>query len=131
MGRKAREPVCNRDCFNCIHPDCILVEDPDAWECWELERVEKYLFQPTEERSRKARAKAYYEANREKMLAYQKAYNRANKEKVAASQRAAYAARRDRRIAYQRAYYEAHREEITAKKRERYREKKKAEAERG
>lgn len=131
MSRKAKNSVCNRDCLNCIHPDCILEEEPDALECWELEHAEKLLFLTAEERSKKNRSKAYYEANREKRLAYQTEYRKANKEKVAASQRASYAARRERRIAYQRAYYEEHRDEISARKRDRYLAKKRAEAERG
>ena len=115
MGRKEKEPVCNRDCFNCQFEDCVLEEGPNAAEYRELALIDKFLFETPEKKKVAASQKAYYEANRERLAASKKAYREANRERVAA---------------YQKAYYEANREKVAASKRA-ARAKKKAEAERG
>ena len=73
----------------------------------------------------KAYNKAYYAANRERLLeqkrVYQRAYSEANKEKVAAQHKSWYEANREQINAQHKAYYEANREEINAK-RKAYRE---------
>ena len=56
--------------------------------------------------------RAYYEANREKVLEYQRAYREANREKVLEGQRAYREANRDKVLEYRRAYYEANREKV-------------------
>ena len=80
MGRKRKEPVCDRDCLNCIHPDCILDEGPDAAEYRQMAEMEKELFRTDEQKKVAAQKKAYREANREKVAAQQKAYREANRE---------------------------------------------------
>ena len=57
--------VCNRDCFNCPYPDCI-VDDMTAEEYREQSRIERELIRP---RSRKeiaiaAKKREYREAKR-------------------------------------------------------------------
>ena len=56
--------------------------------------------------------RAYYEANREKVLEYQRAYREANREKVLEGQRAYREANREKVLEGQRAYREANREKV-------------------
>lgn len=84
MGRKQKESVCDRDCLNCVYPDCILDEGPNAAEYREMAQIEKDLFRTDEQKKVAASQKAYREANREKVAASKKAYYEANREKVAA-----------------------------------------------
>jgi len=65
----------------------------------------------------RARKRARYEANREKVLAYGRAYRKANLEKVHAYERARYEANREKVIAYGRAYRKANLEKLLASKR--------------
>jgi hypothetical protein len=64
----------------------------------------------------KENKKAYYEANREEIIARKTAYYEANREEIIARQTAYYEANREEIIARQTAYYEANREEIIARK---------------
>ena len=64
-----------------------------------------------------AEQKAYREANREKRNASMKAYREANRKELAAQARAYYAANREERNASMKAYREANREEIAASER--------------
>ena len=116
MGRRKKEFVCDRDCLNCIHPDCILDEGPDMAEYRALARMERDLFRSDAQKKAAAYKKAYYEANREKLVAYQKAYYEENREKVAAYKKAYYEANREKVAAQQKAYYEANREKIFAQR---------------
>lgn len=87
-------------------------------ECGEL--VPESQWSPAKAICRRCYAKAYYEANKEKLNAYSKAYYEVNKEK---------------RIAYSKAYYEANKEKLEKIKAYKkaymkaYREAKKKEAE--
>lgn len=97
MGRKPIQPVCDRDCFHCPYPDCI-VDEMSAQERRDSSNRERSIIpKPPGKRSgtymSKEYARAYYHANQEKCRAYA------------------------------RAYYERHRDEITARERARYREK--------
>ena len=59
--------ICNRDCFNCIHPDCIRGENADINEQkaeWRRKNPEK----------RKAIRRRYYLNHRESELDYLKRY---------------------------------------------------------
>ena len=69
--------VCNRDCFNCPYPDCIL-EELEADDYAEQRRIEREIINPKSKRQEKLAAKnrAYYEANREKLRAYQREYQK-------------------------------------------------------
>jgi len=72
----------------------------------------------SEDEERKARRRAWCEANKEKIAAYQKAYREAyreaNKEKVAASQKAYCEANPEKVKAHQKAYREANKEKVAA-----------------
>ena len=107
MKKRGQKPVCDRDCLNCIHPDCILDEGPDAAEYRALAQMERDLFWSDVQKKRAAYKKAYYEANREKLAAYQKAYYEANREKVAAQKKAYYEANREKIFAQRKAFREA------------------------
>ena len=67
---------------------------------------------PTAERIKREYRRAYYEANREKVLEYQRAYREANREKVLEYQRAYREANREKVLEGQRAYREANREKV-------------------
>lgn len=59
------DAVCNRDCFNCPHPDCIEDRITQAERRASMARDSEL-----KERTKVAAAKkAYYEANREKVAA--------------------------------------------------------------
>ena len=142
MGRKRKQPVCDRDCFNCPHPDCI-VEDMSAEEykaCAQRD-AENHSKSPKDAVRKSEDAHAWYMAHREKRLAYQKAYYYANRERILARQkkqkkektaarRATYHAddpesqpapkQSQSREAYNADYRNKHREEINAKQRARY-----------
>ena len=75
--------TCNKDCFNCPYPDCI-VDDMSYEEYRESAERDREL--KTSQKSRKekktaAKQKAYYEAHREEVAAKQKAYREAHKER--------------------------------------------------
>ena len=146
MGRKAKDAVCARDCFNCIHPDCILDAGPNLDEyrlSAELDRIAWLEARGRrEELSRwqdwhRSRADCYREARRERseadlerINAQKRAWDRAHKAQRTAWQAAYRQSHRDECNAKRRAYRAAHREEANAYQRA-YRAKKKAEAERG
>lgn len=79
-----RLTVCDRDCFHCPYPDCILDDadiSPGEW---------------AESTARDKRLQAAERSDREKKIAaYQAAYYQANKEKIAAYQAARRKERRD------------------------------------
>ena len=103
MKRKQKsEPVCNRDCLNCLFDDCIC--DEMTHEDYKALRKMDFICGAKETPDAKiaAKRKAYREANREEIAAYQKAYYEANREEIAAKRKA---------------YREANREEIAAKSR--------------
>ena len=80
--------VCDRDCFNCPHPDCIR-EDLTAEDYDAARALEKYIHPPTPaQRKIAAKKKAYREENREAIAAKQKAYYEENREAIAAKQKA-------------------------------------------
>ena len=96
--------ICNKDCFNCQYPDCVL-DELDAEDYRESSQRDRALKERTDkQRKAAARQKAYYEANRDKVAARQKAYREANRDKVAAQQKAYREANRDKYNAYMRNY---------------------------
>ena len=70
-----------------------------------------------------AEKKAYREANREEIAARKKAYREVSREKVAAANKAYYEANREKLKAESRAYREANRDEIAARKKAYHAEK--------
>lgn len=100
-------PVCSRDCFNCIYPDCILDDGPDEQEVSQIDRIEKrYLVpsMPADEMTR-AKGRAYYREHREERIAAVKAYQATHRESIAARRKIWYAENRDRILAQRRDYY--------------------------
>ena len=69
---------------------------------------------------RLAYAKAYREANKEKIAAQKKAYREANKEEVSTHRKAYYYANQERMLAKRKAYVEANKEEVYAQKKAYY-----------
>ena len=72
MKRKQKsEPVCNRDCLNCIFDDCIC--DEMTHEDYKALRKMDFICGAKETPDAKIAAyqKAYREANREEIAAYQ------------------------------------------------------------
>lgn len=152
MDHEAQAPVCSRDCFNCIYPDCILDDGPDAKETAYMDRIENRYLKTDEQRAvekQRASARAYYYRNREAILArdaerrkdpeYRRkkaaataAWYEANREKARARNRARNAERRKdpevraKDIARARAYRAANLEKVREYQRQ-YRAKKKAE----
>ena len=65
--------VCNRDCLNCLHPDCIF-DGMTAEDYREIkERETNMLFPKTQKQKRiAAYKKAYYAENKERIAAYKK-----------------------------------------------------------
>ena len=72
--RRAKGPVCNRDCFNCIYEDCIDGSMTHR-DYQEQAAIEKELLFPKTAAEKKVAEyqKAYREANREKAIARKKA----------------------------------------------------------
>lgn len=118
--------VCDRDCFNCQHPDCICDEetqdDIDAAERRDeaiqagWSRAEKILRQQRE----------YRETHREQTRIACHAHYMANKEYYRKKHAEWYKANKERILEQQRAYRKAHAAEISARKKEQYRKKKEA-----
>ena len=105
MSRKAEKAVCDRDCFNCIHPDCILDAGPNLDEyrlSAELDRIACLEAPGQEERGKAWRT--WFEANREYNRERRRAYYRANREREKARQRAYSKAHRQEHNEWQRAY---------------------------
>ena len=74
--------VCNRDCFNCPFPDCVL-ETLEA-EDYRMQREAAEMLKTPEQKKIAAYQRAYYEANRDEIAAKQRAYREANRDEIAA-----------------------------------------------
>lgn len=115
-----KKDVCNMDCFNCIHPDCIndAMEAADYRESRALER--DYISPKSRKEKQIADQKrARQEANKEKIAARSRAYYAANKEQILAQQHAYYAANKEMVNARSREYYKGHKEHLAERARER------------
>lgn len=107
--------LCNRDCFNCVHDDCVLDEVSDA---------ESLAADRRDAEARRENAKSDY----------YKAYYRANAPRLREKSRAKYKANKERALEYQREYRKTHRERVNARERayrEANREKRRAQAKEG
>ena len=98
--------ICNRDCFNCIHPDCILPDTPEG--------------------RKKRWSREYYEKNKEILNELSARYQKEHREHCNALARKRRAEDPEKYRAYCRKYYREHREKILENKRRRYQEKKAA-----
>ena len=107
--------ICNRDCLNCIYPDCILDADPSADEIRDLDLIERHFLTTPRQR---------------KKAEWDKAYRKAHPDRIAKAKRAHYERNREKIAAYHREHYRQNRERILEQQKA-YRARKKAEAERG
>ena len=143
--------VCNRDCFHCPYPDCI-VDDTSLAE-WQVSQamdlaVQQGCGEPFRRRRNRSAASLerkkvmewwHYQRNRGSILEKKRVYRQTHKEKEKAYRRAYYLSHKEedrlRTLAYrrlhrervnelQRAYYQAHKDEINARRREARRLKK-------
>ena len=118
--------VCNRDCFNCPHPDCICDEETQA----DIDAAERrdQAIQAGWSRAEKElrREREYRRTHREQAIAASRAYYAANKEHVKEQHAAWYRANRERVLAQQKAYRTANAAKISARNKEKYRKKKEA-----
>lgn len=128
-----KKPVCNFNCFECPHPDCICDDFSrkeyvtDA----EINRIAGMTRSKTGLR-KKEYLRKYYSERKEYAKAYQKSYYEKNKEKIREKARERYRKNRERCIASVRAYQESNKEKVTAYKKEyskKYKRRKKEERE--
>lgn len=71
--------ICNKDCFNCPFPDCVL-DELDAEDYRKAKEVDDLLHPKTKQQKKAAaQQKAYYEANRDKYNAYMRSYYKRSK----------------------------------------------------
>lgn len=110
-GKEVNSPVCNRDCFDCVYPDCVCdemtVEDTD-----QARALERDFINPprTDKQIRKS--------------AYDKEYRKQHRERKCAQERDWYRKNRERVRALQARYYVENRETIRTQQREYRRAKK-------
>lgn len=86
--------------------------------CARLDKAARAERLDSRRRKESDRQKAWYAANRAKVLAKQKAYKEANREKIAAQQKVYRAANREKISDLQKAWYQANRERVLAKQKE-------------
>lgn len=79
--------VCNKDCFNCVYPDCIYNGKGDSG------RKKGELSEAAKAHKAEYNRQAYWK-NREKRLEYQKAYQKAHRAEQNAYMRKRYAERK-------------------------------------
>ena len=126
---------CDRDCLNCPYSDVPeeCLEAPLTHEEFErLDLIEELLAPKTEEQKKRsaynrayrqkhkerldANRRAYYAANRDRLIAYGRAYREANRERLAARAKAYKAANRERITAYQHEYRNANKVRLAKQK---------------
>lgn len=135
--------VCNRDCFRCPYPDCIVDGMTDD-EKRESRRIDQVLIAPADreashkadtkfdakEASRKRRnARKMYRYYNEGLRESMQQWAEEHREQIAATKRAWYEANKARILAQQKAYRAANAEKVRARKRayeKRKREERKA-----
>lgn len=84
MGTK--KPLCNEDCFHCVHPDCIVDETPsEAKARRNRESCHKYYVAHKDRLA--AKKKEYRATHRDEINAYRRAYYRKKREEAAANAR--------------------------------------------
>ena len=108
----ATKPPCDRDCFNCPYPDCILGDDDLSDDDFTLaDAADRLCRLPDAPRLTPAqRQRLYYQSHRETERRRLRAYYLANQERITAQRRAQYAANRDAMRAYMREYRAKRRE---------------------
>ena len=115
--------VCDRDCFHCPYPDCILDDADISLGEWAESTARDKRLQAAERSDREKKIAvynaAYYQANKEKIAVYNAAYRQANKEKIAACNAAYRQANKEKIADYQAAYYQANKEKLAARRKER------------
>ena len=71
-GVSGADRVCDRDCFHCPYPDCV-VDDITAQEAQELAAINKYLTLDPKKEKLAAQKRAWYQANKDKLAAQRRA----------------------------------------------------------
>lgn len=128
-----KKPVCNFNCFECSHPDCICddfsrkeyVTDAEINRIAGVTRCKTGL-------SKIEYRRKYYAEHKEEEKEKRKIYYEKNKERIREKARERYWKNRERCIASVRAYQESNKEKVSAYKKEyskKYKRRKKEERE--
>ena len=114
--------VCNHDCLNCIHDDCIndALTHADFMAEREIDLLSGAVDPPKASRKLRAYKKQYRLDNKEKEDKYQREYYQEHAEKKKAATRKWYQANKERAAVYGREYREKNREYFKAYKRAYY-----------
>ena len=96
------------------------MSDDKVYKTSEADRARNKAYYEANKEKIIARSKAYQEANREASLARKKAWYQANKEAQRVSRKAKYQANKESELARSKAYREANKEEIRAQMKARY-----------
>lgn len=122
----SKQPVCNRDCFNCVYEDCIdnRMDSDELRQSAVRDRAfARRTPQQKKDRARYARnlerrreqSREWARKNRARCTAYTREYRKAHPGQAAEWQRNYYAANRDAILEKRKAYYQANREKILAR----------------
>ena len=79
--------TCNEDCFHCPYPDCMRLSST----------LSSLDYPDPADDKRKEKQRAYYQRNKERILAYQHEYRLKNLARIRAQDRANYQARKKRK----------------------------------
>ena len=121
---------CNRDCFNCPYPDCI-VDDITDEERDNLDQIDREILKTVTDKtlSEKARRHEYYLAHKDLILQRSKEWREKNPEKRRKQAREWYRKNKNTdkqkkkqlsRKKYYKQYYRLHRDEILEKRKKHY-----------
>jgi hypothetical protein len=122
----SKQPVCDRDCFNCVYADCIdngmdsdelrqsAVRDRAFARRTSQQKKDHATYVKNREK-RLSASKAWAKKNRAHLAAYLREYRRQHPGQAAEWQRNYYAAHREELLAKRKAYYQANREKIIAR----------------
>lgn len=131
----SKQPVCDRDCFNCVYEDCIdngmdsdelrqsVVRDRTFARRTPQQKKDHARHMRYRE-ARLAASKAWAKKNRAYCTAYLRKYRKEHPGQAAEWQRNYYAAHREEILAKRKDYYQANREKILARQRAYYIRKK-------
>ena len=103
-GEGMADQICNRDCLNCIYPDCILDAEPDAEELCKLRQTEQQFLMTPKQRKQAEWNRVYRKAHPDRIAKGKRAHYERNREKIAAYHREHYRQNRERILAQQKAY---------------------------
>lgn len=107
-------PVCDRDCFNCQHDDCIQdgVSDEEVKASAALDREARTVKKDNRQRELAERQRRYYEQNKAAIAENQRRYRETHKDELAECQRRYYEQHKDELAEYKRRYYRRKKEGV-------------------